>query len=165
MGEVIEHRSEFWTVPALVFNTLGGGLIAALLIPLGVAAVLLIRRRRWAAIYFLTASLACAIVVRVIKLVVGRPRPPDILVSVDPGSFPSGHSANAAIIAISLGLILNRWWVWVAGALYTVAMMLSRTYLGAHWISDTIGGVLIAAGVAIAVWAPFANRMRQETRT
>ncbi len=55
-----------------------------------------------------------------------------------------------------------RWWVWVAGAVYTIGMMLSRTYLGAHWISDTIGGVLVACGVAIAVWAPFASRMQEE---
>jgi undecaprenyl-diphosphatase len=165
MDEVLEHRSEFWTVPALVFNTLGGGLIASFVVPIAVAVVLLLRRRRWAAIYFLSATLVCAVLVRVIKLVVGRPRPPDILVSVDPGSFPSGHSANAAIIAIALGVILNRWWVWAAGAVYTIAMMLSRTYLGAHWISDTIGGVLIAGGVAVAIWAPFAARMRQEART
>lgn len=162
MGEMLEHRSAFWTVPALVFNTLGGGLIAAFVVPIGVAVLLLLWRRRWAAIYFLSVSLACAIVVRLIKIVVGRPRPPEILVSVDPGSFPSGHSANAAIVAIALGLILQRWWVWVAGAAYTAAMMLSRTYLGAHWISDTIGGVLIAGGVAVAIWAPFADRIERE---
>lgn len=41
-------------------------------------------------------------------------------------------------------------------------MMLSRTYLGAHWISDTIGGLLIALGIAIIIWAPLASRLQRE---
>jgi undecaprenyl-diphosphatase len=43
-------------------------------------------------------------------------------------------------------------------------MMLSRTYLGAHWISDTVGGMLIGAGVAVILWAPFAFRLYRERR-
>jgi hypothetical protein len=45
-----------------------------------------------------------------------------------------------------------------------VLMMLSRTYLGAHWISDTIGGVLVGAGIAVIIWAPFANKLYREHR-
>jgi undecaprenyl-diphosphatase len=43
-------------------------------------------------------------------------------------------------------------------------MMLSRTYLGAHWISDTIGGMLVGAGVAVIVWAPFVEKLYREHR-
>ena len=46
----------------------------------------------------------------------------------------------------------------------TVGMMLSRTYVGAHWISDTIGGALVGAGVAVIVWAPFAYALYKEER-
>ena len=91
-------------------------------------------------------------------------RPEDILVTPDFGSFPSGHSSNAALVATALGIIFMRTWVWVAGAVYTVLMMLSRTYLGAHWISDTIGGMLVGAGVAVIVWAPFAEKLYREHR-
>jgi len=101
-------------------------------------------------------------VVKVLKQVIGRPRPQDILVSPDFGSFPSGHSANAAVMAATLGIILWRTWIWAAGAVYTAAMMLSRTYLGAHWISDTIGGLLVGAGVAVIVWAPLALKVHRE---
>jgi membrane-associated phospholipid phosphatase len=43
-------------------------------------------------------------------------------------------------------------------------MMVSRTYLGAHWISDTIGGMLIGVGVAVILWAPFAFLLYREQR-
>lgn len=153
MEEIIEHRSPWWLVPSLVMNFLGGGWFAIFIVPLGVAAVLFAVRRPRDAVFFLIASALSAGLVQVSKAVFGRARPEDVLVHVDPGSFPSGHVANAATVAVALGLILQRAWVWAAGAAYVVLMALSRTYLGAHWITDTIGGALLGAGVAFGVWA------------
>jgi membrane-associated phospholipid phosphatase len=45
---------------------------------------------------------------------------------------------------------------------WALAMALSRTYLGAHWLSDTIGGLILGAGVAVIVWAPLAYRLARE---
>ncbi|ROQ58902.1 undecaprenyl-diphosphatase [Rathayibacter sp. PhB152] len=162
MNEVIEHRSTFWLVPSLVMNSLGGGIVGTIVIPLVVFAALLIWRGRWAATYFAIAVPLSGLLVQVLKNAVGRPRPLEILVSADFGSFPSGHSANAATTAMVLAIVFPLWWVRIAGAVYTVAMMLSRTYLGAHWISDTVGGLLLGAGVALIVWAPLAVRLHTE---
>jgi membrane-associated phospholipid phosphatase len=162
MEEILEHRSPFWTVPAFVFNFLGGGIVAIVVVPVLVVLGLLLWRRRFAALYFAIASLVSVGIVRLLKRLIGRPRPEDMLVNPDFGSFPSGHSANAALIATALGIIFARTWVWAAGAIYTIAMMLSRTYLGAHWISDTVGGMLVGAGVAVIVWAPFAYLLYRE---
>lgn len=162
MGELVEHRSPFWEVPALVFNTIGAGLIGVFVVPIGVAVILVLRRRRWAALYWIVACVASAGLVQVIKHLFGRARPTEILVVSDYGSFPSGHTANAATLAVVLGVILRRVWVWAAGVAYTVLMLLSRTYLGAHWLTDTIGGLLIGAGVAVVLWAPFAYRLLDE---
>ncbi len=108
------------------------------------------------------ASVVSARVVQVLKNAFGRARPEDIMVTIDTGSFPSGHVANAAVIAVALGVIVPVAWVWVLGALYTALMALSRTYLGAHWLSDTVGGVLVGAGVALMVWALFAEPLERE---
>jgi membrane-associated phospholipid phosphatase len=164
MEEILENRSTLWTVPAFIFNFLGGGVFAIVVVPVLVVVGLILWRRRWAALYFAIAALVSVGVVQLLKHVIGRPRPEDMLVSPDFGSFPSGHSANAALIATALGIIFARAWVWAAGAVYTIAMMLSRTYLGAHWISDTIGGMLVGAGVAVIVWAPFAYLLYREKR-
>lgn len=162
MNEVIEHRSPFWLIPSLILNSLGGGVLGSIVVPVVVFAGLLIWRGRWAATYFLIAAPLSGLLVQIVKNAVGRPRPVDILVSADFGSFPSGHSSNAATTAVMMAIVFPFWWVRIAGAVYTIAMMLSRTYLGAHWISDTVGGLLLGAGVALIVWAPLAARLHTE---
>jgi membrane-associated phospholipid phosphatase len=162
MSNLSAHRSPYFEVPARLMDFLGGGWFGVFVVPLGIALALFLTRRRWAALYFLIAAVLSAGVVQVLKNLYDRARPEDILVVSDHGSFPSGHVANAATIAVTLGLILGRTWVWVAGAAYTVLMLLSRTYLGAHWLTDTLGGLLIGAGVAVIVWAPFASRLHRE---
>ena len=164
MGELVEARAPVWTIPALVFDWVGGGISSIVFVPLTIIGGLLIWRRPWAALYFAIAALTSGTIVTIIKNLVGRPRPTEILVHPDFGSFPSGHSANAAVVATTLAIIFWRTWIWVTGAVYTVLMMLSRTYLGAHWISDTVGGMLVGAGVAIIIWAPFALRLYRERR-
>jgi membrane-associated phospholipid phosphatase len=162
MEEVLENRNTFWEAPSLLMNYLGGGFVAVFVIPLLVIGLLLLFRRPWAALYFLASIVASAAVVQILKSAVGRARPEEMLVVSDFGSFPSGHSANAATLSVALGIIFVRVWIWVAGSVYTVLMMASRTYLGAHWLSDTIGGLLLGAGVAVLLWAPFAARLYRE---
>lgn len=162
LEELVEHRSPLWDVPAYVMSFLGGGWFGVFLVPIGVGVVLLIARKPWSALYFVLASALSAGVVQLLKSLFGRARPLDILVVADYGSFPSGHVANAATISVALAILLQRRWVWFAGAAWTVLMILSRTYLGAHWLSDTIGGLLLGAAVAIFVWAPLASRVHKE---
>ena len=164
MGEMVKLRAPVWTIPALAFDWVGGGIRSIVYVPLTIIGGLLIWRRPWGALYYATAALTSVTLTTIIKDLVGRPRPTEILVAPDFGSFPSGHSANAALIAMTLGIIFRRIWIWITGTVYTLLMMLSRTYLGAHWISDTVGGMLVGAGVAIIIWAPFAFRLYRERR-
>jgi len=162
MEDILEARNPVWEVPAQLMNTVGGGLFGVIILPVAIIVLLLIMRRKWAALYFAAASVVSAGLVQVLKNVFARPRPEDMLVVADIGSFPSGHVANAATMAVVLGFIIQRTWVWIAGLAYAILMMLSRTYLGAHWISDTIGGLVLGAGVAIILWAPLAHRLYRE---
>ena len=162
LGELVEHRSPFWTVPALVMNNIGGGIIGVFVVPVAIALLFLLFRMKWVALYFLIATIVSAGLVQLLKNLYERPRPQDILVTADLGSFPSGHTANAATMAVVLSLILRRVWIRAAGVVYTVIMLLSRTYLGAHWLSDTIGGVVLGSAVAVIVWAPLAHRLLTE---
>ena len=162
MDEVIEHRAPIWEIPSLFMNALGGGLFGVLVVPLVVILVIVLMKRPWAAGYYVVATVVSAGGVQLLKQVFGRARPEDILVTSDFGSFPSGHVANAATMTVCLFIIFPRLWVALAGAAYTMVMLLSRTYLGAHWLSDTIGGLLLGAGVAIVLWAPVAAKLDGE---
>lgn len=162
MSEIAEERAPVWDLLSYLMNSLGGNLLGIFVIPTLIIVVLLLMKRPWAAGYYLAATLVSSGMVQLLKKSFGRARPEDILVQVDFGSFPSGHVGNAATMAVILGIIFPRLWVWLAGAAYVALMMVSRTYLGAHWLSDTIGGALLGAGVAIVLWAPFAAKLDGE---
>ncbi|QRK04343.1 phosphatase PAP2 family protein [Archangium violaceum] len=76
---------------------------------------------------------------------VGLPRPDDprIVVRADPAvsSFPSGHTVTSLALLgwLALGRQLPRAVPWVVVPL----VMLARLYLGAHYLGDVLGGVLI----------------------
>ncbi len=161
-GDLVEVRGPVGDIFAYLMNGLGGGIVGVFVVPILTAVVLLVVRRPWAALYFVVASAASAGLVQLLKSLYGRARPEDIMVTSDFGSFPSGHVANAATIAVALGIIVPHVWVWVLGAVYTVLMAISRTYLGAHWLSDTVGGVLVGAGAALVLWALFAAPLERE---
>ncbi|MFC5928837.1 phosphatase PAP2 family protein [Cryobacterium melibiosiphilum] len=162
LGLLNQNRSVAGDVVADTLAVLGGGIVASLLIPGAIIVALLLVRRRWGAAYVLIATVLAGASVQILKQLLGRDRPMNVLTTLDYGSFPSGHVANAAVVATVLALLVPRVWVWVVGGVYTILMMLSRTYLGAHWLSDAVGAVLLAVGVALLVWTPLAARIEGE---
>jgi undecaprenyl-diphosphatase len=162
MEDILEGRNDVFSSIAFALSWIGGGWFAVFVVPLGVAGVLLLLRRPWTAFYTILASALSAGGVQLLKNLFGRARPEDMLVTSDFGSFPSGHAANAATLGAMFFLITWRWWVLGVGILWTVLMAVSRTYLGAHWMTDTIGGVLLGTAVAVLVWAPFAAKLHDE---
>ncbi|MFD9011660.1 phosphatase PAP2 family protein [Streptomyces sp. NPDC059552] len=143
-----------------------GGPVGALL-PLSLLVVLLVRRRWVAAGFLLAAHLGGnMLVIQGLKHLVDRPRPAHPLVRVDHGSFPSGHAATAALLVVLLGVILvpaarRRAW-WIGGTAFTLAMMWSRTWLHAHWLSDTVAGAAAGAGVGLLAWWLFHPALARE---
>lgn len=75
----------------------------------------------------------------------------------DFASFPSGHSATAGAMAMSLALVFPRLRPVFMPA--GVLICLSRQWVGAHWASDTLMGW--GVGVAFAFWLAHAFARRR----
>ncbi|WP_228528655.1 MULTISPECIES: phosphatase PAP2 family protein [unclassified Microbacterium] len=161
---IAAHRADWMLTAALILNDIGGGLVAILVVPLLVIIALLIVRRWQAAVFAAAAFLASAGAVQLLKHLFGRARPEDMIVLSDFGSFPSGHVANAATIAVVLWLVFPKVWTAILGILWIVAMAISRTLLSVHWATDTIGGALVGAGVVLVLAAWLLPWVRTSSR-
>lgn len=155
-----------WRTPLLVdaayaFDLIGGGWMARFAVPIAIAAALMIARRWRAALFALLAFLISAGVVQMLKHLFGRARPEEMLVLSDHGSFPSGHTANAATIAAVAVLLFPRLWTVLVAALWVLAMAFSRTLLSVHWMSDTIGGALVGVAVSLLLAAVMLSWVQQ----
>ena len=118
------------------------------------------RRRQLASIAAVALTAwVMTIVVIVVKHAVGRP-PPIPATAVSGDSFPSGHTAAALVcygaFALLIAIDRPRWSLpllaGVAGITALVAVAL--VYANAHWLSDTVGSVLLGVGllVPLALW-------------
>lgn len=86
-----------------------------------------------------------------VKFAVERVRPDVAPLEVLPGpSFPSGHATAAAATWAAVALVVGRGAsprvraaLAGAGAAMAVAVACTRVFLGAHWTSDAIGGLVL----------------------
>jgi undecaprenyl-diphosphatase len=144
-------RTPFLTVLAHGASWLGR---SAVLVPCAVviALVAALLRRPWRGLAVIVGVLGAIIIQNVDKALVGRPRPPvHQLEAVSGTSFPSGHATEATAFFLVLAAVLMPGsaprWVrpLVAGTaiVIIVAVALSRVYLGVHYPTDVVAGMLL----------------------
>ncbi|SCZ64446.1 PAP2 superfamily protein [Arthrobacter sp. UNCCL28] len=156
-------HSPFWDGVNAVLNGVG---YAGMLVLHGVlAAVLFVWRRPLTATFVLVSGVTALALTQLGKVVVGRERPVGARVLTDTGSYPSGHVSATTAFLMVLAILVSRWWMTLLAALGVIAMMISRTYLSAHWLSDVLGGACLAGGVVLILWWRFRNVCVKENET
>ena len=152
-------RSAGATAVMQSFSAVGAGEIEiplALLLSLRLAMI----RRRTEAAGYAAATLSGWAIYGIAKWVFRRPRPRVIARLSGAGwfSFPSGHATMAPLV-FGLGVLIwsapwargTRVALLLVAAVFSLLIAFSRVYLGAHWPTDVLGGLLLGAGWA-AMW-------------
>jgi undecaprenyl-diphosphatase len=149
-----------WLVDTMAELTmLGTGLVVTTIVAVS-ALFLWLTRHKYSAVLLLVATLGGIALNNVLKAGFDRPRPQVITwgTHVLTSSFPSGHAMSAAVvygtIAYLAARLERRMWTRVLTLMMAAALIaliaLSRMYLGVHYPSDVLAGVLV--GFA---WASF----------
>ena len=159
MRSLAEQRSQTLIETARVITWAGSGFV---LVPLAVVYCLVLGRAGlWREAAAVALSLGGAtLIYDLTKALTSRPRPSvEHLQAVTGSSFPSGHATQASAFWLSLVLVLRATRVTpvalrVAGVLATALVLgvaWSRVYLGVHYPSDVVAGVILGSGWALWV--------------
>lgn len=141
-----------------------------------VVVILLRRREQRLAIFTVVTAATGSLLNTGVKMMVNRDRPAltGCFFGVNAGqSFPSGHTMNTTIVYGAFVLVflslLSRAWrpaLLIVYAAWVAAMAWSRMTLGAHYLSDVLGGVVLGlAWLAIGVAVFQAWRKQEGKRT
>lgn len=99
---------------------------------------------------------AMTFLVYALKLTIRRKRPDFkddryATVSFDIFSFPSGHAARSTYVSVLMPIYTPQlaivWYLWA------IIMIFSRLVIGVHYISDIIGGIVMALIALIVMYA------------
>ena len=132
-----------------------GSTTVAILVALVAFGILWMSRNRIGAARIVTATGGAVIWIEVTKRVFGRPRPTVVpyLVEFTGLSFPSGHALMATATYVTLAALTcsyllqrsRRIGIWITGWTIVGLVAISRVYLGVHYPTDVVGGVLLGS--------------------
>lgn len=145
--DYINHMSDSLKTFALVITTLLGSVWAFVGVSVIVTACKAYRLAWWLSVsVFITYG-----IVFVAKILVDRARPSglvnDAVVRAVESSngFPSGHTALATVLSLTLFFYLSKGWRWVIVIAWVMSVAWTRLYLGVHSPLDILGGIAIGA--------------------
>ena len=168
-----EHRVAWLTTAMRAAALLGSGWVTVPVLLLAGLTLAPRGRRRSTVAMVLAVAAGTSLLVNTIKLLIGRARPDlaHMLVTAAGSAFPSGHAAQAAATYGAIAYLAaargSRWRArvtgWTAAVLVVVVVGFSRLYLGAHWLTDVLGGYALGGAWLASVITATTALYRQRT--
>jgi undecaprenyl-diphosphatase len=156
---IAENRPPKLEPIMLEITFLGTGTVVMMIVAVS-GMFLWLTKHKYSALLLLISTVGGIVLNNLLKVGFGRPRPQvfDWGTEVVSWSFPSGHAMSAAVVYGTVAYLaarlqvrhLHRVITLVCAAILILAIAMTRLYLGVHYPSDVIAGVII--GLA---WAGF----------
>jgi undecaprenyl-diphosphatase len=156
-------RQPLLDIPAIAITSVGDP--AVLLVAMVLAGMALTFRGFYAgALHCLAAGALATVLVWALKNGLATTRPEMVFAPPQSGAFPSGHTAGITVLATLAATFIaaeagarKRWQIYVLSSLLLLPVALSRLYLGVHWFSDIVGGLLLGLAITGLVRANYSR--------
>jgi len=142
---------------------------AAVTVPLVLAALfwLLLKKDRYSALFLTVTTTVGFLLVTGVKQMTKIPRPVDMYGGAVHWAFPSSHATMSLVIfgflamLCSREMVAQRRWLPFGLALFLIlGIGYSRLYLGAHWLSDVVGGFSLGMAWLVIMTVVFLHDRR-----
>ena len=164
--EFIYASESFITTALMLGFTQVGEVLSMVILSLIMITILMLYKLKFHTLFLIVAMLASSILIPVTKNSFDRERPSLLrLIDITGFSFPSGHAMGSTIFFGSLGIIVKNSGMRSKGLLYALCAFFilmissSRVYLGVHYPTDVIAGIVAGTMVVLVTTMIFHKKL------